>query len=310
MAFNDDHKDPGAGLVTHHADSLIDAKLPADGTYFLFLGDAQQKGSKEHAYRLRISLPRPDFELLVAPSGINIGRGGTRVVTVHALRKDGFTGAIRLGLAGAPPGLSLSGARVPAVMDQVRMTLSASGAPGEAIRRVRLEGRAWVEGAEIVRTGAPADSLTQAFITTHQVRVQELLVASAGQRRQRRVPRILSPLPVRIPREGKVRVVVGVPAKSRRARIEFELSDAPNGISLVAATPAGRTTELQLQCDPSKVKLGLEGNLIVNVFVTPKSVEPADRKPGAKAKKTNKRRGGRRLMGVLPAIPFEIVARP
>jgi len=77
LAFNDDFEDKGAGLITHQADSRILIKLPAQGTYYLHLGDAQQKGGPEYAYRLRISRPQPDFALRVVPSTINVRPGMT-----------------------------------------------------------------------------------------------------------------------------------------------------------------------------------------------------------------------------------------
>ena len=88
LAYNDDHEDKGAGLFTHHADSYLRATLPAKGTYFLHLSDAQHKGGPEYAYRLRISRPRPDFELRLVPASIT-GRSGASVpITVYAIRKD------------------------------------------------------------------------------------------------------------------------------------------------------------------------------------------------------------------------------
>ena len=71
LAFNDDYEDKSCGLNTHHADSWLSARLPANGTYYLSLSDAQHKGGPEYAYRVRISPPRPDFELRITPSSIN-----------------------------------------------------------------------------------------------------------------------------------------------------------------------------------------------------------------------------------------------
>ena len=105
--FNDDYDDKGAGLMTHHADSLIAATLPADGTYYLHLGDVQHKGGAEYAYRLRISEPRPDFALLVVPSSINVRAGASVPITVYALRKDGFAGEIATHVEGRPEGIHL-----------------------------------------------------------------------------------------------------------------------------------------------------------------------------------------------------------
>ncbi len=124
LAFNDDHEDKGSGLNTHHADALILATLPADGTYYIHLGDAQRQGGPEYAYRLRLSAPRPDFELRVCPSAINAGAGQTIPITVYALRKDGFSGDITLALQGVPRTFVLSGGVVPAGQDRVRATLT------------------------------------------------------------------------------------------------------------------------------------------------------------------------------------------
>jgi hypothetical protein len=44
LAFNDDYEDKGSGLNTHHADSYFSTVLPTNGTYYLWLGDAQHKG--------------------------------------------------------------------------------------------------------------------------------------------------------------------------------------------------------------------------------------------------------------------------
>jgi hypothetical protein len=51
LAFNDDQEDRASGLHTHHADSLLLATLPADGTFFVYLGDSQRQGGPEYAYR-------------------------------------------------------------------------------------------------------------------------------------------------------------------------------------------------------------------------------------------------------------------
>jgi len=125
LAANDDHEDQSMGLMTHHADSRIEFTLPAKGTYYLHLGDAQRKGGPEYAYRLRLSRPQPGFELRVAPSSISVRAGMTVPITVYALRKDGFAGQIALRLRDAPQGFLLSGAWVPAGQDKVRLTMTA-----------------------------------------------------------------------------------------------------------------------------------------------------------------------------------------
>ncbi|NQU21998.1 MAG: peptidase, partial [Candidatus Nealsonbacteria bacterium] len=114
LAFNDDHDDKADALNTHHADSLIHVTLPADGTYFLRLGDARQEGGPQYAYRLRISPPRPDFALRVVPSAINAESWRLKPITIFALRKDRFDGEIALSFRGDPEGVLMDGGLVPA----------------------------------------------------------------------------------------------------------------------------------------------------------------------------------------------------
>jgi len=176
IAFNDDADDSGAGLETHHADSYIRATLPTNGMFYLHLGDTQRKGGPEFAYRLRISAPRPDFELRVVPSSLSARSGASVPLTVFALRKDGFTNAISLALKDVPKGFKLNGASVPANQDKVRLTLTVPSTPTAEPVSLTLEGRTQLDGQQLVHSAVPADDLMQAFIYRHLVPAQELKV--------------------------------------------------------------------------------------------------------------------------------------
>ena len=131
LAFNDDQEDKGAGLLTHHADSYLKYNLPAAGKYYVQVADAQQKGGPGYGYRLRISLPRPEFALRIVPSVINFRPNATQAVTVYALRRDGFDGEISLALKDAPAGFYISGGAIPAHLDKLQCTLTApTASPG------------------------------------------------------------------------------------------------------------------------------------------------------------------------------------
>jgi hypothetical protein len=302
MAFNDDHEDKGAGLETHHADSYISCTLPANGTYSIHLGDAQQKGGAEYAYRLRISEPRPDFDLRVVPSGINAGAGQTIPITVHALRKDGFSGDITLALRGAPRGFSLSGAVVPSGQDQVRITLTVPQVQPMGPITVHLEGRALIQGQEVRHAAVPSEDMMQAFAYRHLVPEEDLKIAirrgGAGR------------APLRIAVDQTVKVVAGdsvsipvqvqLPPNNPFERILLELSEPPDGITLREMPPIQELTEVVLQCDAAKAKPGLKGNLIINVL--------GERQPPAQPGKAQAPRQ-RISLGTLPAIPFEIIRR-
>jgi hypothetical protein len=299
VAFNDDYEDKGSGLNTHHADSYLNVTLPVDGTYYLRLEDAQHQGGPEYAYRLRVSAPMPDFALRVAPSSIGARAGLSSPLTVYALRRDAFSNAIEIALKDAPPGFKLSGGRIPANQDQVRVTLTAPASPQSEPVSLSLEGRATNQGLELVRLAVPAEDMMQAFAYRHLVPSQELEVTVVGRPLPRQMVKILSPTPVKLVAGETARVRLGTPSNAFAERWELELSNPPEGIAIqkVAAVEGG--AEIWLTADASKVKPGLKGNLIVNLAAsktatgTPKGKGPA-----------NARRGS---AGTLPAIPFEVV---
>ncbi len=300
LAFNDDNEDKGAGLETHHADSLIVANLPTDGTYYLYLGDTQQKGGPEYGYRLRVSAPVPDFGLRVVPSSISIRVGTTVPITVYALRRDGFTGEIALLLKGAPEGFTLSGARIPANRDQIRLTLTVPPEPFREPVSLHLEGHATIQGREVVRRGVPAEDMTQAFSYRHLVPAQELTVAATGRGMPRLPVRILSDMPVKVPAGGTARLRIAVPPAWLAAQVQLELSDPPEGISMQTLSTSRAGVEIELQGDATILKPGLEGNLIVSAS----GVNPA---ASSRAKTPA---GQRRLpLGSLPAIPFLVTEK-
>jgi hypothetical protein len=301
LAFNDDHEDKSQGLETDHADSWLCAKLPADGTYFVWLGDAQHAGGADYGYRLRVSAPRPDFALRIAPSSINVRAGLSVPITVYALRQDGCTNAIELELNDAPAGFRISGGFIPANQDEVRLTLSAPARPPIAPVSLALEGRAVIQGESITRQAVPADDRMQAFAYQHLVCAQELKVDVLGKGWPRTAPalRISSDTPVKIPSGGTAHVRIAGPLWALTNRFDLELSEPPNGITLQSVTPVGREIELALHCDAAPIKPGANGNLIVQL-VPRLNPTAAKRKPAANQH--------RPPAGALPAIPFQVVS--
>jgi hypothetical protein len=297
LAENDDFEDKGMGLQTHYADSRIAIALPADGNYYLHLGDVQHKGGPDYAYRLRLSGPQPDFALRVVPSSLTIHGGASAMLTVYALRKDGFSDAIDLALKDAPPGFSLSGGRLPAHQDRVRITLAAPS--DNTLAQVRLEGRATIDAHEVRRQVVPAEDMMQAFAYHHLVCESELRVAVVGRGMRRAAVTIVSPTPVKIPAGGTARVQVGGPLAAYLDRVDLKLNEPPEGITLRSHERGGSDAELVFESNAAKSHAGLQGNLIVDVF----GVRPPS--PNKKKAQGNQRF----LVGSLPAIPFEIVDR-
>ncbi|MEN6402033.1 MAG: PPC domain-containing protein [Armatimonadia bacterium] len=288
LGANDDEEDKASGLVTHHADSYLRVKVPQDGVYFVCLSDAQHQGGDGYAYRLRLSAAQPDFVLRVVPSAVNLGPGRSATVTVHAIRKDGFEGDIELALAEGPAGYTMSKAKIPAGESKATVTIAAPRGAARGVFPLRLEGRAQIGGVQVTRQAAPAEEMMQAFAYQHFVVGQELLAAVGG---ARKVPAVWRPIiagvqatsagPVRVPLRGEAQVQVkGAPAVDG---VKYRAANRPRGIGLRSVTAGAGGLVVTITADATLASDGDKGNLIVEV------------------------RAGRRDLGVLPAIAFEVV---
>ncbi|MFH0794801.1 MAG: PPC domain-containing protein [bacterium] len=296
VAMNDDHEDKGAGLLTHHADSYLTAPLPKDGDYYLQIADTENHGGPVYGYRLRISLPQPDFALRATPSSINVSFGGTAPLNVYALRKDGFDGDIEIVLKDPVGKFTISGGRIAAGRDRSRMTLTAHGPLTQPVT-LKLEGRAVIGGQTLTRPVVPAEDMMQAFAYRHLVPAQELMVAARGPARVARPLQVVGAEPLRIPVGGTAQVRIRTPRHPMLRDIKLELREPPEGVTLqeVTAIPEGVGFVLRAGSD---AKAGFEDNLIVEAFT-----EITGGPQGGNAAKQKRRVS----LGVLPAIPIQIV---
>jgi hypothetical protein len=295
LAMNDDTEDKSSGMLTHHADSQLRVKLPAGGTYYVHLGDAQRQGGPLFAYRLRISHPRPDYELRVVPASLNVRAGATTPITVHAIRRDGFNGEIELRLKDAPHGFMLSGATIPPGQEKVRLTLTVSAGRMDKPARLHLEGYATIGGKEVRRQGVPAEDMMQAFYYHHLLASADWMVRVTGNQRASAAWRPVERR-VQVPTGGSAPVQVFVPRGRFNGSVLMALSEAPEGLAIESVSQTNDGFHILVSADKSKIQPGVSGNLIVEAYLERAGT------PGT----LNKRR---LPLGLLPAIPFEIVAR-
>jgi Bacterial pre-peptidase C-terminal domain len=304
IAANDDNEDKASGLTTHHADSRVNLKLPADGIYCIQIGDTQHQGGSEFSYRLHVGPPRPDFELRVTPSSLNV-RGGAHVpVTVFALRKDGFTDEIELGLRDSSRAFGLSGARIPAGQDKIRLTLTTPATPRDEAYPVNFIGRAMIGGKQVVHEAVPAEDMMQAFAYRHLVPAKEMKIQVVGRSgAPKSALRLEDETPLKISAGGTAKFHVAVQTGKMFENIQVELSEPPEGITIQKADEGPGVIEIIFAADAAKTKPGQQGNLIL--MVTGERANAAEKKED----KAKKKPGIRRIpLSALPAISYEIVA--
>jgi hypothetical protein len=293
LAVNDDFADESAGLITDQADSRILVHLPADGSYFLRLGDTEQNGGPQYAYRLRVSAPQPDFELRITPSSINARAGSVVPITVHALRLGGFDGDIVVKLKDAPQGFLLSGDVVPGNQSQVPMTLSVPLQGGNRTSHLSLEGFATVGGKQVQRSSLPAEDWEQAFFYHHLVTTTEMLLTVSGQQRRPTGWSASWDHPLELPQGRPVMVRFDLPP-ALNGQVRFELTDPPPGIAISRTAPVEGGVAVYLMADKAKAASGLRGNLLISTIIE---------RPNAQ--------GNGKIVAqtmLMPALPFEVFA--
>ena len=139
------------------------ATLPADGTYYVHLGDTARNGGEEYGYRLRLSAPQPDFALRVVPSSASMRSKGTATLNVHVIRKDGFTGPIKLTLKDPPPGFSANPVSLVGTQTVARLNLKTDLVATKEPVDLSIAGSAKIQDQEVTHEVVPAEDRMQAF---------------------------------------------------------------------------------------------------------------------------------------------------
>ena len=201
LAFNDDCEDLTSGTNTHHADSYLMTRLAADGTYFVHIGDTARNAGEEYAYRLRLSAPQPDFELRVVPSSVSLPIKSTATASVYAMRKDGFTGPIKIFLTDQPAGITAAPLVIEANQTLAKLTIKGGPAPMTTPVQLVVAGSAMIGTQETVREAVPAEDRMQAFLWRHLVPASDLQVLVFDPKYQPPPKRVapVRPPPVEVP---------------------------------------------------------------------------------------------------------------
>lgn len=156
--------------------SYFRMKLPADGRYVVHLGDVARQGGAEYGYRLRLSAPRPDFELRVVPSSLSLSSKSNGLLSVYALRKDGFAGPIELSLQASTSGFSASPATLTVTQSVVQLQVSTERMSTPEPCTLTVVGRGRVGSQEVTRPAVPAEDRMQAFLWRQLVPATDLKV--------------------------------------------------------------------------------------------------------------------------------------
>ena len=104
-------------------------------------------GVPSMAIGLVLAPPRPAFVLRVSPDNPCLPQGGSTVLTVQALRRDGFHDDIYLTVTNLPPGFAANHAALGIGRDEARVTITA---PAEAVPGAGIPGDSGAAAGRLV----------------------------------------------------------------------------------------------------------------------------------------------------------------
>ncbi len=149
------------------ADVLGKLIIKKDGRHRLQVRDlfGGTRSIPRHRYRLIVRKAQPDFTLVAWALHMNLRNGDrnalskpvslrngrTMAFEVVAVRRDGFTGAIELGIEGLPAGMSGHGFRIPKQKTRGIITITAADNAPRSLGTAKLFGRATLNGEEVRR---------------------------------------------------------------------------------------------------------------------------------------------------------------
>ncbi|MCX7915940.1 MAG: hypothetical protein N3A53_06515, partial [Verrucomicrobiae bacterium] len=167
------------------------------------------------------------------PDTFRISPGDTVLLTVTALRKDGFGNEIHLAAQQLPAGFTASEGTIRAGQTEGHITITAPRDPSVPLFTPRIIGKAKTTDTELLRIAEPTEELTQAFSYKHFVPTEELIFTISDQPPFTLTVNLPSNAPITITPESETQIPVKV---SRKAGLQGEISLAifapPPGISI------------------------------------------------------------------------------
>jgi hypothetical protein len=259
-------------------DSRLVLSSPVAGEYLLQVSDVTGQGGDSYGYRIEVTpSAAPDFKLTVTPDVVNLGQGGSEVLTVRAERQNDFASDIELRVEGLPSGITASTGAIRKGQETVQITLTAAlESPMQAFP-LRVVGTASIAGKSIEHTAAPLESYQPAGTQERRqrpVRFQVAGVVEPG-------PFTLTVEPGQVSLAPGATVTVTVKATRRpdveaaKGEIRLEVQNVPQGVDVkapaIAADKAESMIELKApeKLDPQTVNLIVRGRLKESAPVAP-----------------------------------------
>ena len=171
---SDDVEDPTQGLMTYHADPVIQYKTLEEGNYTLEVEDLFGHSGEDYYYLICRRKQIVPFQAFVTPANLTIPKGGTASFRIDINRDNKIAGPMEISVEGVPKNYLISSLAIPRgakswdISITAPMNASEGSIPLKVIVSSQLRGRGGNQET-VTQTALAADNMMQAFYYIHHI---------------------------------------------------------------------------------------------------------------------------------------------
>ncbi|MDD4921802.1 MAG: hypothetical protein PHS30_04900 [Bacteroidales bacterium] len=172
LAEVDDVEDAMQGLMTNHADPVLQYRAKNTGDYILEVEDVLGNRGSDYYYMIERKKNIPSFEVFVSPANLTIPKGGTAIIRLDIETKEKSTPELEVSLKGLPKDFLVSNLMVQPGSRTWDISVTAPESAKEESLSLELLGLAHIKGKEestVSQIAVPADNMMQAFYYVHHI---------------------------------------------------------------------------------------------------------------------------------------------
>lgn len=176
VMISDDVEDPTQGLMTYHADPMINFKAKETGIYSITLEDVLGNHGTDYFYLLERKKNVSAYNVFVSPANFSIPRGGTSIIRLDISCAEKSTPALDIDIQGLPKGYLVSNLQTQSGAKSWDISVTApQNAKGEQLSLHLMTRITNADKSDEIKAVEAVDNMMQAFYYTHHISAASLV---------------------------------------------------------------------------------------------------------------------------------------
>lgn len=172
LIVSDDVEDATQGLMTFHADPMLQYKVKEAGYYVVDVEDVLGNFGPDYYYLIERKKNIPTYEVFVSPANLTIPKGGTAVLRLDITTNEKFVPELEINIKGLPKDFVVSSLQSQVGIKAWEISITAPQNAKEEQLSLSIQTQARIRGKEDIanmQQAGAADNMMQAFYYTHHI---------------------------------------------------------------------------------------------------------------------------------------------